>query len=325
MSDAYKARINRVMDHIERHLDRPLPLDELARVACFSPFHFHRIFSAMTGESLGAFVQRLRLEKAASQILYNRQKPITDVALDCGFSSSAVFARSFRAHFGVSASQWRAAGGPAQRKMCKTVSNHGQPPGNPGKATSVSAGHLDPHTHRITWRITMNTQHPNGNLEADVTVSRFEPRTVAYLRHVGPYAGDSALFQRLWETMMTWAAPRGLFRPPETEMITVYHDDPEVTAPENLRLSVCITVPGDTEVSGEIGKMTVAGGDYAVARFRLTPDRYGEAWASVYGGWLPRSGYQPDDRPAFERCCSIPEEGGDGMHEVEIHVPVKPL
>jgi AraC family transcriptional regulator len=319
----YSARINRVLDYIEARLDQPLPLEDLARVACFSPFHFHRIFSAMTGETLGSFIQRLRLERAAAQLVHNSDKSITAVALDCGFSSSAVFARAFRGHFGMSASDWRA-GGHRDRKDRKAKSNQGQPPGNGGKAIEVTPGYLDPTTHTMRWRIEMR-QTDRPPLKADVEIRELDPMPVAYLRHVGPYAGDAALFQRLWTTMMKWAGPRGLFRPPETKMLSVYHDDPEVTDPDKLRLSICITVPEETETEGDIGRMTLAGGTYAVARFQITPDRYGDAWAVVYGGWLPESGYQPDDRLAFEHCIAGEEQTGDGTHIVEINVPVKPL
>ena len=64
----YTARINRVLDHIEAHLDEPLRLRDLAAIAHLSPFHFHRVFGAMTGETVTRLVQRLRLEKAAGQL-----------------------------------------------------------------------------------------------------------------------------------------------------------------------------------------------------------------------------------------------------------------
>ena len=103
----YTARINRVLDHIEAHLDQPLRLRELAAIAHLSPFHFHRVFGAMTGETVSRLVQRLRLEKAAMQLRSLPAKPVTDVALDCGFSGSSAFARAFREGFGTSPSAWR--------------------------------------------------------------------------------------------------------------------------------------------------------------------------------------------------------------------------
>src|SRR5215813_14148344 len=81
----YTQRIDRVIDHLRANLDRQLKLEELARVACFSEFHFHRIFGAVAGETLNNFTNRLRLEKAARLLRYSDQS-LTDIALDCGFS-----------------------------------------------------------------------------------------------------------------------------------------------------------------------------------------------------------------------------------------------
>ncbi len=165
----------------------------------------------------------------------------------------------------------------------------------------------------------------NSKLTADVKVQELPEMHLAYVRHVGPYKGDEKLFEGLWGKLMRWAGPRGLMQPPETQCLSIYHDDPEITEEAKLRTSVCITVPADTEVDGEIGKMTLAGGMYAIAHFEIAVHQYPDAWTAVYGGWLPESGYQPDDRPAFERALNNPQEHPEGKHIVDICVPVKPL
>ena len=108
--DEYLARIHRVQDHIERHLGEELRLEELARVACFSPFHFHRIYAAITGETIREFVARIRLERAASSLLRHPDRSVTEIALDAGFGGSAAFARAFRAAYGTTASEFRKIG-----------------------------------------------------------------------------------------------------------------------------------------------------------------------------------------------------------------------
>ena len=93
----------------------------------------------------------------------------------------------------------------------------------------------------------------------------------------------------------------------------------------NIRTSVCITVPEDTQVDGEVGKMTIPGGSYAIGHFEIDDKGYEDAWNSIFSVWLPESGYQPDDRLAFEHCINNPEEHPEGKHIVDIYVPVKPL
>ena len=99
----YQQRILRVLTHIQEHLDEALELEELARVACFSSFHFHRVFAAMTGETIADHVRRLRLERAAME-LRSGAKQVIQVALDAGYEAHAAFTRAFKAASSVSAS-----------------------------------------------------------------------------------------------------------------------------------------------------------------------------------------------------------------------------
>src|SRR5580704_12172793 len=116
----YTRRINRVIDFLRDNLDRPVKLKELARVACFSEFHFHRIFGAVAGETLKNFTNRLRLEKAARMLRFCDDS-VTDIALECGFSSSATFSRAFRSGYDTSPSQFRKSGEIKNSKICKEL------------------------------------------------------------------------------------------------------------------------------------------------------------------------------------------------------------
>ena len=323
LREEYLSRINRVIDYIQKNLSKNLTLEELADVANFSKYHFHRIFGLMVGETLYQFIQRIRLEKAAVLLVSNPKSSITEIALDCGFSGSATFARAFRDAFGMSASQWRSGGCQTYRKNRKAFDKNGQPIGNLGKAFVVSSDYfMDDKVVKQKWRITMKEEPA---MKADVVVRDLPDQTVAYIRHIGPYKGDSELFDRLFTKLFQWAGARSLLRFPETKVMAVYHDNPELTDDDKLRLDVCITVPEDTQVDGEIGKMVLPGGQYGVGKFELATDEYPDAWAAMAVGWLPESGYQPDDRPAFESYLNDPKEHPEGKCVVEIHLPVKPI
>ncbi len=102
----YIERINRVLDFIMADISRPLNLGQLATLAGLSPFHFHRVFQAMVGETPNECVKRLRLERALYLMSYGKRKSLTDVAIDCGFSSSSDFTRSFKLRYGVAPSKF---------------------------------------------------------------------------------------------------------------------------------------------------------------------------------------------------------------------------
>lgn len=315
---AYLAHVNRALDYVDEHWNEDLSLDAVASVAGFSPYHFHRVFRAMVGEPLGRYIQRLRLERAASS-LSSTPGAITAIALDCGFSGSDTFARAFKDWFGVSASQWRA-GERDESKICQRSRKERQ-------AWAVEATYSSSRANPQTWSLTMSASHsePHTPTTANIHVEMLPPWPVAYVRHIGPYAGDSELFGRLFGQLMRWAGPRGLLARPEAKFITISHDDPAVTSPEKLRISVCLTVPESTTGEREVGVMTLPGGDYAMGHFEVPTEGIGPAWQAMMADWLPQSGYQMDDRPCFEICHNRPADHPEGLHIIDICVPVRPF
>ena len=321
MKEEYLRRLNRVLEYIDSHLGEDLDHETLAGEAAFSRFHFARIFSAALGESLGAYIQRLRLERAAGYISGRPDMTITRIGIESGFSSSAVFSRAFRDHFGMSPSEWRAGGDAEYSRNCKLQSKRYHPMSIYCEATTVESSY-SVYTQQ-KWRVSMKT--PTKKLDYTVRVDEQQEKTVAYVRHTGPYAGNEELFHGLFSRLLKWAVPRQLFEAGKTEMLTIYHDSPEITEEEKLRISVCITVPPDTEVSGDIGKTAIPAGRYAVGEFLISADEYGDAWNSLFAGWLPESGYQCSEGPCYEVYLNDPEEHPEGRHRVAIHIPVAPL
>lgn len=302
--DDYKWRINKVLDYIETHLPEQLTLDELAAAASFSKYHFTRVFQAMTSETPFRFILRIRLERAALLIVSNPADRISDIAVRCGFTELSVFSRNFSSYFGMSASEYRS----RKSNLSKEVRNDCQAGDRPQL-------YFCPETKTIKWSTTMKQIK-------DVEVKDVPEMTLAYVRHTGPYQGNEKLFEKLWTKLFTWAGPRNLVGGPDFKSLVIYHDDPNITGDEKLRMSVCITVPAATKVNGEIGLMKLEAARCMIARFEVMATEFQQAWDWVYSQWLPSSGYQPDDKPCYE---AYSEEPKDGKFIVDICVPVKPL
>src|SRR3982750_1375282 len=96
----YTRRINDVIAHVRQNLDGDLSLDTLAKVGCFSKFHFHRVFRSITNETVNEMVVRMRLERAANLLRTVPKLSITAAAFEVGFSSVSVFSRAFKKQFG---------------------------------------------------------------------------------------------------------------------------------------------------------------------------------------------------------------------------------
>src|ERR1035438_5833215 len=123
-NDHYHERVNRVLDYIGEHLDGELSLARLSEIGCFSPFHFHRIFQAVTGETLNNHVRRVRLERAVLLMKTSPRKRITDVAFEAGFAGTAEFSRAFRNRFDRTASSWDRRSPLEKSKICKAPEMH---------------------------------------------------------------------------------------------------------------------------------------------------------------------------------------------------------
>lgn len=165
----YEQRIGHVLRHLQGHIDEPFDLDNLASLAHFSPFHFHRIFTAMVGETVAAYQRRLRLERAAAQ-LEGADDQVVRVALDAGFESHEGFSRAFRTHYGCSPTEFRGMSGAERRTV-----------------------------------LTRPRPIPPVASLAELEVRRLEPVRFAYVSRVGPYMEAGAAFGEIF----AWAMPRG--------------------------------------------------------------------------------------------------------------------
>lgn len=290
----YARRMHSVLDFIDEHLDRPLDLARLARVANFSEYHFHRMFSAWSGEVLGEYLSRRRLEIAAVRLRSQPEQPVLAIALSVGFSSPEAFARAFRRRFGCAPTQWR------QSKLGLFNSNADQ-----------------------ARRAAARDHGPCSTKERPMKIRLLDrqPAEVFYLRHTGPYGEPISRFWR--EEVFPWMASNDLLG---RTRYGVSLDDPSVTKPQNCRYDACVDVPKGTTLTGKPMRKIIPGGKYAVLAFDGTTKEIEIAWDRILRDWLPTSGLQLDARPFFEHYP--PTAGFDpktGKFECEICVPVASL
>jgi AraC family transcriptional regulator len=297
----YATRMHRVLEHIDQQLDSDLRLTDLARIAHFSDFHFHRIFVAWTGETLGAYLRRRRVEMAAIRLAGQPKSSVLDIAVGVGFGSAEAFARAFKARFGCSPTQWRTFAA-QKRNPDQAHSNRGQVP---RQATAKNA----------------RSRTDLLGAAMKVKVIERKPVKIAYLRHTGPYGEPLSAF---WQnTVHPWLAANNQLGQPR---YGISLDDPMVTEGSQCRYDAGVEVRGKILVPGDSQTTTVAGGQYAVTAFRGTVDQIGDVWNSMLREWLPTSGMQLDARPFFEYYA--PDGSFDpktGVFTCDIAIPVASL
>jgi len=283
--EQYRERVQAVLMHIQHDLDHEHTLDELAQLACFSPFQFHRIFRGMVGEPVAEYIRRLRLERAGLRLVQSR-RPVTDIAFEAGYQNLESFIRAFRQRFSVSPSQFRKLRDEQLRRLyARDVS--------PG-STSSSGG-------------IMNVQ-----------IIRQEPRTVACVRHIGPYKNCGTA----WEMLCRWAGPLGLLGP-DTTYIGLCYDDPDVTPPEKIRYDACITVAGQPQPAPGVTFQTIPGGIFATTVHTGPMENLIETYVKLCGEWLPRSGHEAKHAPNLEIYLNDPSTTAPKDLRIEIQLPLE--
>jgi AraC family transcriptional regulator len=290
----YKERILRVLTHIQEHLDEALELEDLARVACFSGFHFHRVFAAMTGETIADHVRRLRLERAATE-LRSGAKQVIQVALDAGYEAHEAFTRAFKAAYGVSPAAFRRATGPI----------------------AIRPAPSGVHFRQGVPLTTFNTNHVTTKLMKVIT-RKIKPMRVAYLRHIGPYEDTRQTWFDLKARLLVDKQIRK--RP---AYIGIGHDNPSVTPASELRYDACITVDKGYEPKKPVELQTIVGGDYAVAK-NCPVGKIKDAYQYLYGKWLARSSRELRPLPSFVVFVDAYKGHPPGKWRVDVYMPLEP-
>ncbi|MBC2655478.1 AraC family transcriptional regulator [Pseudomonas sp. MSSRFD41] len=304
----YTLRMNRVLEHIDQHLDQPLELSDLAQVAHFSPFHFHRLFSAWVGEPLGVYLRRRRLARGAYLLASRPAASILEIALEVGFGSGEAFSRAFKQHFSVSPSTWRDTEPKRwHRRLDDIRERRLRQLRNPDQ-THIPAFD-DPDAFIHLKELTMK-----------VTIKELPPVRVAYLRYIGAYGPGIGLFWQ--QTVIPWMAENGLLG---RARYGIGHDDPYVTPPEKCRYDACVEVPLDFKGRAPAVVTTLPGGLYAITHYQGKGPDIADTWSELCRDWLPKSGMQPDARPAFELYPLDAWNDRTGDLEFDICFPVKAL
>lgn len=282
----WRQRIEKAMRLMEANLDGELRLEDIARAAHFSPYHFHRVFTGMTGESVMACLRRLRLARAAHKLAYGRL-PVTEVALEAGFDSPDAFARAFKAAYSAAPSTWR--GQCRDRKSIFGVLNP-----------------LSPIKERYS-------------MELIVEIKTIPAMRVACVRHVGPYDQCS----EAWEKLFRLAGPLGLFGP-QTRIFSAGYDNPIITPPEKLRADACVTVPDTFAGTPELPVTVLGDAEYATAVVKGPYSLLAPAFTHLRSVWGPGSGREFAGTPSLAFYLNDPRQTPPEELLTEIGVPLAP-
>lgn len=278
VQEHYIQRVNAAIQYIHTHLAQPLTLEIVAAQAHYSAYHFHRIFNAITDQTLNDYINRKRIEKAAAALIRDKRLTIAEIATNYGFNSNAAFTRAFKRFYGMSPTEFKKNTPDQYSKISKIQSKKGE------IALEFQSYICNINNHK-NW-IAMN---------ATIEVKQLAEINLAYVAHTGPFQEIGQAYGKL----MQWAGPKGLLNSPDAKTITVYHDDPNVTEESKLRQSAGVLLSSPVKTEGEIGSMTLPAGKFAVGRFEIPFSEFQRSWQSMFV-WINENGYKATGEDCFE-------------------------
>ena len=283
-SDLWKRRVHLVMDHIRDNPSATHSVEALAAVAHSSPFHFHRIFKAVAGETVGSFVQRSRLERAAYLMKAKPSRTLTSIAMETGFSTSQEFSRTFRRSYGMAPSRWD------RRSRLASPEGRGE--------------------HRSSPPVEVEARLVNRG-----------PVRLAYTRihpafHVpGLAAGLEKLIESLEE--------RGVASK-NAQVVGMSWDNYETTPMDKLHYDLAVEVPERFDAEGPFGFRDFGSFQAVEVECNGPLQLIAEAWDYLYETWFPQSDFEPADLPAMKWfALPAAEVRWDSWH-VACSIPLAP-
>ena len=293
------ARLNVAIQFIEENLETKLNLLIIAEKAHFSPFHFHRLFSVIVGETVNNFIIRKRIEKAASYLLHQKEKSITEVTEAVGFGNLSSFSKAFKKFYGISPNQFKEESPDKFSKICKTESKKGQV-----KVTFEQ--YICSINNALDW-LQMN---------AKTEVKIVDKLNLAYISHKGKIEDTALAFDKL----VKWAGPKGLLNN-KTKMVAIYHDSPKITDPNNIRTSACIVLDKPLKTEGEVNLRTIEATKCIVSRFEITLSEFQQAWESSFV-WMVENGYKKSEVNPFDIYYNNAAEHPENKFIVDLCIPI---
>lgn len=286
MTDLVK-RMYRTVIFIEDHLDDDFDLTEASAIACYSHYHFLRTFLSLTGLTVGAYVRRRRLTKAADTLVSTNGR-IIDIALEAGFESQATFSRAFKSMFLKTPAAFRREGTLSpfrgQAVITEAYINH----------LKIGAVTMKPkliHKNRFVV-IGMGQDAPAGSNMSDLW-DKFLPQK----HKIGRVCGKEAY---------------GI----------CYAAKEKDAYPDDFHYTAALPVRDDASIPEGMEKIVIESHEYAVFTHRGSVSDISKTNDYIWKTWLPQSGYEPANSPDFE-LYDERFNADDANSEFDIYVPIK--
>lgn len=280
----YRQKANDVLNYIQNHLSDEINIKFLSKRFGISFFHFHRILKAYLNEPLGSYIDRMRLDTAVKLIRYS-DAPISEIASRIGFSDSSALSKAFSKRFGISPQRFR------------------------NNNTIVLNTHVD---YNIDYHGEIVS-----DIEPKIVVQPDKP--VIYAHYEGEYGCKE--FRDLWDEFWAFIVENNAMDW-KADVFTMYYDDPFNTPTAKCRSDLCVATNRVIDDTGRFSSKTIAGGKYALFRYKGPHERLMELYEYIFSKWALNSNYIIRDAPSMERYLNNYRIIESGNLLTEIYIPI---
>jgi AraC family transcriptional regulator len=288
-STQHWARIGQARAFIRTHAAEPLTLDRIAGEAAVSPFHFARMFRALTGETIFHCVTRLRLRAAADMLLARTDRPVTEIAIAVGYDAASSFNKAFKKTFGTSPTHFRALSGVTSASLLARVE--------------------DPDMH----------SRDAIDLETRPEFRQRPERRFFFVRRRGTCTDEAP---RAWAEFHRLTASARLHGP-DVEFVGASYDDAGAVAEKSHFYEAGVTVPARMPTPPGLTRGTLPSGHYAVFRYRGPYSGIGRAFDTLFRGWVVDAGATFRSAPCLEIYLNDPRTVPPAALLTELCIPVE--
>ncbi len=285
----YRAQINQAIAYILEHLADPIQLTDIAREAGFSRFHFHRIFAAHVGETIGVYIRRLRLERSVTFLL-RQEGTITDIALAAGFESQAAYSKAFRQYYGCP---------PSRVRRNRTV-----PEPVPEKTSQFIK---------------------NMRMKMKSKIVTLQDQRIIYAQAKGKINNDyTQAADHAFDKICAFLSANNLWGQ-VGDCLSVSPDETGTVPPEECRYLGGFILKPDTKVSetDDIYIMHLSSGKFAAFRHTGPYETLWQTWNAIYRDWLPSSSVKLRDVEPFEIYLDDKQKNSPYLLRTDIYIAIE--
>jgi len=285
-------QIKKVLYYIETNLEESFVIEDLAKIAGYSKFHFCRIFKLSVGESIMDYILRLRIEKSSFKLV--QYSSIIDVALDVGYKTPNGFNKAFKKLFGITPTQYKKIKNNFLKRFKRDIMD-------------------TPKIVELEEKLVVFTRE-TGDYEQ--SSKKAWEKLSENLNKLEESIPDEDLINI--DQNIELDESKG-------EYFGICHDDPTITKSENIRYDAAIAwKKEDIEFLSKYGFETksIQGGKYVMVQYIGVPEKNLDTWFTLYK-WCDENGYNFRDIPAFEKYINILTYPNEPEKQItEIYIPI---